>query len=175
VELLRRFAEGDPEAFEALFRQYQGEVFRWIVRIVRNRAAAEDLTVETFWRLHRAHARFDPARGKWGAWLRRIATNVALDHLRKVRGEVPLLADPPDAPGAHREPGERAELRGQIFRAMESLSPRLRAVVLLALVEEEPYEEIAQALGISVGAVKVRVFRAVRILRKQLSEAGVHP
>ena len=57
---------------------------------------------------------------------------------------------------------------------MNKLSPRVRAVVLLALVEEEPYERIAEALGISENAVKVRVFRGVRILRKELSESGVH-
>ncbi len=55
MELLERFAAGDVDAFEALFRQYQGEVYRWLMRIVRNTAVAEDLTVETFWRMHRAH------------------------------------------------------------------------------------------------------------------------
>jgi len=174
MELLERFAAGDLDAFESLFRQYQSLVFRWILRIVRNSATAEELTVETFWRLYRAHARFDPARGNWGAWMRRTSTNVALDHLRKTRREVPLLDDPPDGAGRGHEPGERAELRREIERAIGLLSPRLRAAVLLALVEEEPYENIAEALGLSVGAVKVRVFRGVRILRKQLSQAGVH-
>lgn len=173
MELLERFAAGDLDAFESLFRQDQGMVYRWILRIVRNPAAAEELTVETFWRVHRAHARFNPERGNWGGWLRRIATNVALDHLRKARREVALLDDPPDMAGRADVPGERSELRGHIHRAIESLSPRLRAAALLALVEEEPYEDIAGALGISVGAVKVRVFRAVRILRKTLAEAGV--
>ena len=59
MELLERFAAGDVDAFESLFREHQGEVYRWIMRIVRNTAAAEDLTVETFWRMYRAHARFD--------------------------------------------------------------------------------------------------------------------
>src|SRR5271169_467050 len=166
MELLERFAAGDLDAFEALFRQYQGEVFRWIRRIVRNSATAEELTVETFWRMYRAHARFDPVAGNCGGWLRRIATNAAIDHLRRERPEVPLLDDLRDAGQA--EPGEQVELRRQILRAVNALSPRLRVTVLLALVEEEPYEQIAAALGISVGAVKVRVFRGVRILRKEL-------
>lgn len=171
--LLERFAAGDVDAFEALFRQYQGEVYRWLMRIVRNTAVAEDLTVETFWRMHRAHARFDPAKGNCGAWLRRIATNAAIDHLRHSRREVPL----PDELSAiaQQPPAEQLELRREILRAMDNLSPRLRAVVLLALVEEEPYQSIAEALGISENAAKVRVFRGVRILRKTLSEAGVHP
>ncbi len=60
MELLERFAAGDVDAFEALFRQYQGEVYRWLMRIVRNTAVAEDLTVETFWRAPGARVRFAP-------------------------------------------------------------------------------------------------------------------
>src|SRR5215207_1648535 len=60
MELLKRFRQGDPEAFEALFRQCQGEVYGWIVRVVRDPSAAEDLTLETFWRIYRARGRFDP-------------------------------------------------------------------------------------------------------------------
>ena len=173
MELLERFAAGDVDAFESLFRQHQGEVYRWIMRIVRNTAVAEDLTVETFWRMHRAHARFDPSTGSCGAWLRRIATNAAIDHLRRARLEVPLPEDLPAA--AAPPPGEQLALRREILRAMNKLSPRVRTVVLLALVGEEPYERIAKALGISENAVKVRVFRGVRILRKELAQAGVHP
>ncbi|HEX8799954.1 MAG TPA: sigma-70 family RNA polymerase sigma factor [Terriglobales bacterium] len=173
MELLERFAAGDVEAFEALFRQHQCEVYGWILRVVRDRAAAEELTIETFWRMYRAHARFDAAKGNCTAWLRRIATNAALDHLRRRRREVPLPEDPPDAPKL--PAAERSELRRTILSAMNSLSPRLRVAVMLALVEEESYDRIAEALGISVSAVKVRVFRGVRILRKELSRAGVRP
>jgi len=172
MELMERFAAGDLDAFEALFRQHQAEVFRWILRIVRNTAMAEDLTVEAFWRVYRAHARFDAVNGNFGGWLRRIATNVAIDHLRRSRREVPL---PEDLGAAPSRPGEQSEMRRQILCALGKLSPRLRGAVLLALVEEEPYEEIARALSISVNAVKVRVFRGVRILRKELLRAGVQP
>src|ERR1700757_709603 len=83
-DVLRQFCHGDLDAFETLFRLHQSEVYGWIVRIVRDRAAAEDLTIETFWRIHRAHARFDPRRS-FGAWARRIATNVAFDYLKSPR------------------------------------------------------------------------------------------
>ncbi len=69
MELLEQFALGELEAFEALFRQFQGEVYRWILRIVRDSGVAEDLTVETFWRICRARARFDPSRS-FGPWAR---------------------------------------------------------------------------------------------------------
>jgi RNA polymerase sigma-70 factor (ECF subfamily) len=91
-DVLRQFSHGDPDAFEALFRLHQSEVYGWIVRIVRDPAAAEDLTIETFWRIHRAHARFDPAHG-FGAWARRIATNAALDYLKTARRETDLPDD----------------------------------------------------------------------------------
>lgn len=172
MDLLERFAAGDLEAFESLFRQYQGEVYRWIMRIVRNSATAEDLTVETFWRMYRARAQFDLSRSNCAPWLRRIATNAALDHLRRSRREVPLPDDLPAA--AKQQPAEQLELRRGILAAIDKLSPPLRAVILLALVEEEPYENIAQALGITENAVRVRLFRGVRVLRKSLSQAGVH-
>ena len=70
-DVLRQFCHGDLDAFEALFRRHQGEVYGWIVRIVRDPAAAEDLTVETFWRIHRTHARFDPARS-FAPWARKV-------------------------------------------------------------------------------------------------------
>jgi len=172
TELLDRFTRGDLEAFETLFRQFQGPVFGWIVRIVRDRGAAEDLTVETFWRIYRAHPRFDP-RSPFGAWARRIATNAALDHLRKARPEVELPRDL--TPGPPEDPAMRRETRDVIERAFGRLPAKLRATAALALIEERPYREIADALGTSEGTVKSRVFRAVRLLRKSLARMGIEP
>ena len=166
MELLERFAAGNLEAFETLFRRHQKQVCGWILRIVREPATAEDLTVETFLRIYRAHARFDSS-GNFAAWSRRIATNVALDHLRRSRREVELPEEM--AASARPDPAMGRELRQQIRAAFEQLPPKYRLVAVLALVEEEPYENIAAAAGISVALVKVRVFRAVRILRKRLA------
>src|SRR5712692_4417747 len=82
-ELLKRFVQGDLEAFESLFKWFQGEVYGWILRIVRDTGAADDVLVEAFWRAYRGRARFDPSRS-FGAWMRRIATNAARDQLRKM-------------------------------------------------------------------------------------------
>jgi RNA polymerase sigma-70 factor (ECF subfamily) len=163
--LLERFAQGDLVAFEALFREFQGPVYGWIVRIVRDRGAAEELTVETFWRAWNARARFDPRRGTFGAWARRIGGNLAINHLKRRRPE-PLEDDPRGA--SEPDPAVDAETRAAIERAFGELPPKLRAAATLALIEEEPYDEIARGLGISVNGVKSRVFRAVRILRKKL-------
>jgi RNA polymerase sigma-70 factor (ECF subfamily) len=169
MELLERFAAGDLEAFEALFRQHQKDVFAWIVRIVRDRGIAEDLTVETFWRIYKSRSRFDPA-GNFRAWARRIATNAALDHLRSARRETELPENL--ASGAATDPAVRRETREQIKRAFFQLPAKYRLVATLALIEEEPYDTIAEAVGISAALVKVRVFRAVRILRKKLNSLG---
>jgi RNA polymerase sigma factor (sigma-70 family) len=170
--VLERFARGDLEAFETLFRQFQDEVYGWIVRIVRDGAAAEDLTLDTFWRIYRAHARFDPRRS-FRPWARRIATNVALDHLKRLPREIPLPRELPD-----RSPPDSVvqwETREAIAKAFAQLPPTLRLVATLALVEEHPYKEIAEALDLSENAVKLRVFRSARVLRAILARSGVRP
>jgi RNA polymerase sigma-70 factor (ECF subfamily) len=169
MELLERFAAGDLEAFEALFRAHQREVYAWVVRIVRDTGVAEDLTVETFWRIYKSRARFQPA-GNFRAWARRIATNAALDHLKSRRRETELPEDLA-GPGAA-DPAIRRETRERIKQAFFQLPAKYRLVATLALIEEEPYDRIAEAMGISAALVKIRVFRAVRILRKRLDSLG---
>jgi len=170
--VLERFARGELDAFETLFRQHQAEVYRWIARMVRDAGVAEELTVETFWRIYRAHARFDASRS-FGAWARRIASNAALDHLKTAKPQVELTQEP--AAEVEGDPVLRQELRHGIHLAFSQLPAKLRATAILALVEEQPYEEIAAALGTSVAAVKSRVFRAVRLLRRKLRSMGVEP
>jgi RNA polymerase sigma-70 factor, ECF subfamily len=169
MDLLERFAAGDLDAFEVLFRQHQQQVYVWIVRVVRDTGIAEDLTVETFWRIYRSRARFDPA-GNFGAWAYRIGTNVALDHLRKSRRETELPADLPA--DARPDPALQRETRDRIRMAFAQLPPKYRLVATLALIEDQPYEKIAEAAKIPASLVKVRVFRAVRMLRKQLLSLG---
>ena len=170
--ILLDFRHGSIDAFESLFRLHQRAVYGWILRIVRNSAAAEDITVETFWRIFQARARFDPARA-FEPWARRIATRAALDWLRARRPEDELteLAAAPPTP----DPGVTAEIRLKTAQAFARLSPPLRIAAQLALVEEQPHQTIAAALGISVTAVKVRVFRALRLLRKDLQRQGITP
>jgi RNA polymerase sigma-70 factor (ECF subfamily) len=172
MDLLRRLALGEIDAFETLVRQFQGDIYAWTVRIVRDPGIAEDLTVETLWRIYRARHQFRPD-GNFGAWARRIATNLALDHLRRKRPEESLLAEP----AATRQPDRliQHETREKIQQAFRRLPAKLQIAATLALIEEQPYEEIADALGTTVGAVKLRVFRAVRILRKRLNQVGIRP
>jgi RNA polymerase sigma-70 factor (ECF subfamily) len=173
---LERFTQGDIQAFEALFREYQGEVYGWIIRIVHDSGAAEDLTIETFWRIYRARARFDPSRS-FGAWARSIATNLALEHLSRRRPENSLDNSLPIcAPGTGTaDPAIAADVRAKVLAAFDELPAKLRVTVRLAMIEERSYTEIADALGISTNGVKSRVFRAIRLLRKSLEKRGVRP
>ena len=169
MDLFQRFALGELDAFETLVREFQGDVYGWIVRIVRDPSAAEELTMETFWRIYRARARFDPD-GNFAAWSRRIATNLALDHLKRRSSqqtrEQALLNEPAATPPADHV--LQREMHEAIQHAFRGLPAKLQVATTLALIEEQPYDAIADALGTSVGAVKLRVFRAVRILRQRL-------
>ena len=169
-EVLVRFVQGDREAFEALFRQFEREVYRWALRIVREPSAAEDVVVEAFWRAYRGRARFDPARS-FGAWIRRIATNVARDYLRATRAQPATTAATDQLPAR----GAAGPINESVVRAFHALPPKLRLVATLALIEERPYAEIADALEIPLGTVKSRVFRATRALRKELNRLGIRP
>lgn len=174
--VLDRFRQGDVDAFETLFRTHQRSVFRWALRIVRDPGAAEDVTVEAFWRMHRAHARFDPARG-FEPWARRIATHAALDWLRKRKPEESVPSEKwqtVPAPVAG-DAALGAEVRQKTASAFGRLPPKLRVAALLAVVEERPHKEVAEALGITAAAVKLRVFRALRLLRKDLQKQGITP
>lgn len=175
-QLLDGFRQGSAEAFEQLFHAQQSMVYRWILRLVRNPAVAEELTVESFFRMHQAHARFDPARG-FEPWARRIATYAAYDWMRRQHPEVELTAE--DAallPAAvHCDPAETAELRTALAQSFARLPAKLRIAAILVVVEELTQREAASALGITVAAVKVRVFRALHRLRRDLEAQGIKP
>jgi RNA polymerase sigma-70 factor (ECF subfamily) len=169
--ILDRFVQGDQRAFEAVYRHFEVDVHRWIVRIVRDEDAAEDVLVEAFWRAYRGRARFDPSRS-FGAWMRRIATNASLDHLRAMRKHAGSRVPETHTPATEASDGI---LLDSIAIAFQRLPPKLQVVATLALVEERPYAEIADALNVPVGTVKSRVFRAIRALRTELAHLGIRP
>src|SRR5258708_32127695 len=125
--VLDEFRQGNVDAFETLFRLHQRAVYGWILRIVRNSAAAEDVTVETFWRIHRAHARFQPDRG-FEAWARSIATHAALDWLRAHRRDSEMLPEfPVESPApVNPDPAVRSVIRPKRALSFGRLSPLMR-------------------------------------------------
>ena len=174
--VLQAFRQGDADAFETLFRLHQRSVFLWALRIVRDRGAAEDVTIEAFWRMHQAHARFDPDRG-FEPWARRITTHAAVDWLRRQKPEMHVEQDLLETAAAPLEADAAvtAEIRQKTANALRRLPAKLRVTAMLAVIEDRPYKEVAEALGITVTAVKLRVFRALRLLRRDLERQGITP
>jgi len=170
-ELLWRFVQGDEEAFHTLYRQFEIEVYRWILRIVRDASGAEDVVIETFWRAYRARARFDLSRS-FGAWMRAIATNASRDYLRQVRSLATGVQTTDNIAGP--AIADRS-VNASVARAFRRLPTKLQVVATLALIEERPYREIAEALDLPLGTVKSRISRAARKLQKELIRLGVRP
>jgi RNA polymerase sigma factor (sigma-70 family) len=128
ADVLRGFVRGDQGAFEQLFRRFEADVFRWILRILRDSAAAEDVLVDAFWRAYRGRAQFDAGRS-FGAWIRRIATNAALDHLRAhkpTRGWQTADNSLPVARGPDRETNDAIALAFRRLRSRCSRNSRTR-------------------------------------------------
>jgi RNA polymerase sigma-70 factor (ECF subfamily) len=168
-ELLRRFVRGDQDAFESLFRQFEPEVYRWILRIVRSASSAEDILIEAFWRAYRGRASFDSSRS-FGAWMRRIATNAACDHLRVMRPRANWITTVDGIEGSN---SADCVLGESITLAFRRLPPKLQVVATLALIEGHSHAEIAEALDLPIGTVKSRLFRAIYSLRKELARLGI--
>jgi RNA polymerase sigma factor (sigma-70 family) len=162
-------SEPSSARFDALYRETASDVFAYVLTLVRDRAAAEDVTAAAFERAYRRHATFDPKRGTRRAWLFGIARNAALDELRRRRRSAALLADPedPDAPGPADEPDEEAAVRRAAVRAaLAHLDPRERELIALKFHAGLSNAEIARVLGVSESNAGTRVHRAVTRLRK---------
>ncbi len=169
---------GDATAFAALFHQYQGLVYKTAYLLLGDAQAAEDALQEVFVKVHRSLATFDPQKGAFTTWLRRITVNHCLNARRRSIPRLFSLADPAVDPAALVEdrpafrPEELAISQEQataVWQAVRRLSPKLRAAVILRYYEDLPYPEIAQVLDIPVGTVKWRLHEAMRILRTELA------
>ncbi|MGH7355345.1 MAG: sigma-70 family RNA polymerase sigma factor [Candidatus Rokuibacteriota bacterium] len=167
-----RLRRGDAAAFEELVIAYQHRVFGVALRMLGNRAEAEEIAQETFLRAHRALADF---RGdaKLSTWLYAIASRLCLNRLaggerRRVReGEEALLRLASDDAGAAARL-ERSELEQALTAAIEALPEERRIVVVLRDVQGLSYDEIAETLGLEPGTVRSRLHRARMDLKAKL-------
>lgn len=172
AHLVDRLRRGDPRAFEALVIAYQHRVFGVALRMLRNRAEAEEIAQEVFLRVHRA---IDDFRGeaRLSTWLYTIASRLCLNRLASGERRAPREgeetlerlasgdADPADEL-------ERSELETALHRAIAELPEERRIVVVLRDVEGLSYEEIAQALELELGTVRSRLHRARMDLKEKL-------
>src|SRR5690606_10271685 len=170
--LARSAAAGDTSAVEALYRRHAGRVLGVILRLVgHDRARAEDLTQDAFVRARQALPgyRFEAALA---TWLPRLALDTAPMDLRAARRRSRIQADGDDEAleraGGADSAGHGTALSMDLERAVASLPPRARAVLVLYDVEGWKHEEIAEALGMAVGSSKAQLHRARGLLRERL-------
>jgi RNA polymerase sigma-70 factor, ECF subfamily len=172
ASLVQRLRRGDPRAFEDLVIAHQHRVFGVAIRMLGNRAEAEDLAQEVFLRVHRAIGEFR-GEAKLSTWLYAIASRLCLNRLtsgeRRIarHGDDALsrLASTADSPV---EEAERSELETALHRAIGELGEERRIVVVLRDLEGLSYEEIAEALELELGTVRSRLHRARMDLREKL-------
>jgi RNA polymerase sigma-70 factor (ECF subfamily) len=156
--------------FETLYRQHASAVFRFAWGLCGDRSAAEDLVSETFVRLLVRAPRIETRTAL--AYLLAVARNTYLSGQRRRRREVPLPAEIPDSMQDPVDNLDDQERLAAVLRALSSLPEGERAALLLHVDHDLPYEDIASALGTSVGAVKVRIHRARVRLARALAEQG---
>lgn len=181
--LVQKAQAGDFRAFQDLVNRYEGKVYRLAMRMLRNQQDAEDALQETFLQVYRGLKNFE-GRSSFSTWLFRLATNVCLMKIRHrgtepsqllpleeylpqhEEGQHPLIQDWPDLPD---EILLNKESREKMMEALEKLPPEYRAVFVLRDLEGLSNAQTAEAMGISVPAVKSRLHRARLALRGLLS------
>ncbi len=178
-QLIDRAQRGDEEAFTSLVRLYEAQVQAVCLKMVHNTETARDLAQETFVKAFSALASFDRSF-TFSTWLYKIARNTCIDHFRRQKLETYSLDAPMrtregqierDFPSPINTPERFLILkeRGRLIEeAIESLPDKYREVIGLRHKQELPYEEIANILGVPLGTVKARLFRARELLKKRL-------
>jgi len=167
---------GDPPreariAFDGLYRSSRDDVYAYAAGLIRDRAAAEDVTATTFERAYRNRGRFDPGRGSARAWLFGIARNAALDELRRRGRQATLAVDPVDlASPAPVHPAEQNETRLVVAKALRELSGRERELVALKFFAGLSNAEIGAVLGITESNAGTRLHRVLDKLREACDE-----
>jgi RNA polymerase sigma factor (sigma-70 family) len=160
-------------AFDELYRSSRDDVYAYAAGLLRDSAAAEDVTATAFERAYRKRSRFDPGRGSARAWLFGIARNAALDELRRRGKQAELGAEPVDAAGLIGAPAaERSELRLVLAAALERLEARERELVALKFFAGLSNAEIARVLGISESNAGTKLHRVVNKLREACDGAA---
>jgi RNA polymerase sigma-70 factor, ECF subfamily len=172
-EVVGRVLEGDTSLFEILMRRYNQRLFRVTRGILRDDAEAEDVMQETYVRAFRELAGFR-GEARFATWLTRIACHEALARARKRRRLVPITGgeppEPPDHTSGPEQELENRELHAVLREAVEALPDPLRSVFCFREIEGLSSEQTADALGITVENVRVRLHRAKAGLRQKLDE-----
>jgi len=181
-DLMLRYRDGDVRAFEDLYARHRGGVFRYVLRQVGFRAAAEEVFQEVWTNIISSRSRYR-VEARFATFLYRVAHNCVIDHFRR-RPPLQLIALDDDAeealqvPGPQQEQPERAVARRQtarqLLRALALLPDEQRAVFLLREEGGLTLEEIAEATGVGRETVKSRLRYALGKLRQELNGSGMN-
>lgn len=181
MDYVDRALQGDESAYAALVDKYQNALYHHVRRIVRDRAEIDDLVQESFIKAFSALESYS-TQYAFSTWLYKIATNHAIDHLRKKKlkthsidkpittkeGEMEVeLPDTTYRPDRHIVEDQRKTL---IQEAIDALPPKYYRVIVLRHQHEKTYDEIARELDLPLGTVKAHIFRARELLNKYLRE-----
>jgi RNA polymerase sigma-70 factor (ECF subfamily) len=177
ADLVVRWQAGDQSAFEALVRRHERRVFGLLMRMLGNRAEAEEVAQEAFLSLHRHGHRFR-REARFSTFVYRVAANAALNRRRTLgrrRAREEALARRQEAgldlPSRPRDPEDAAsggEIQKRVQEALLELPPDLRMAIVLYDIEGQSYGDIAASLRIPEGTVKSRIHRARNALRERL-------
>jgi RNA polymerase sigma-70 factor (ECF subfamily) len=168
-QIIARVLEGHREDFSLLIARYGDALYRHALGMTGSPDVAEDILQMSF---IKAYQHLAEVRGRFDAWVFRIVANGCKDWLKNIR-RTHLSYDEDDQPSGYATPAEdldRTELRGDLDRALASLAPSLREAFVMKHVEGRSYEEMADLLGTTVGALKMRVHRAREALQVLLEE-----
>ena len=172
VALMERVKNGDDGAFEELLTRHYQSVYRLAYRFLYDSPEAEDITQEVFLRVFRAAQTYSP-KAKFSTWLYTITKNLCFNELRKKRSVTVFSIDDevlPELPSVDESPVlklEEEEVKKRVLDAVKELPANLRIAVLLLKYHGLSYEEVAEILGCTVNAVKLRVHRAKKFLTRR--------
>ncbi len=168
-EVIARVLAGERDAFGVLIGRYQDPLYRHALGMTGSPDVAEDILQASF---IKAYQHLAEVHGRFDAWVFRIVANGCKDWLKNIR-RTHLSYEEDDQPSAFATPDEeldRTELRSDLDRALAALAPSLREAFVMKHVEGRSYEEMADLLGTTVGALKMRVHRAREALQALLEE-----
>lgn len=178
LALIQRLSRGDSDAFDTVYDEYRARLYSFLVRLSRRRDLAEDLLEETWLRLVEHAGRLRPDT-RLGPWLFTVARNLYFSYCRSRLVEdqrVAGLMGLGSCAGARPSPFEETaagELERRLERALQTMPPLYREVLLLSLVEEMTPADMAIACGVTPEALRQRLSRARAMLARELEGAGV--
>ena len=171
--VLRKAQRGDERAFSLIVRAYEVPVFNYVMRLVGDRALAEDLTQEVFIRVFQGLPKFS-LRSKFTTWLFQVTKNRVLDELRASERRPRALVALDDAPPLEvlDAPAEQVETIEALWAAVDGLNTDLKMALLLRDVVGLSYNEIADSLDTTLATVKLRIFKAREEVQLSLAREG---